>query len=313
MSVYFYYGDEDYNIELEINKLKSKLLDKNFASMNFKSVDNPNFADLISYLRTQPMMFGNQIIVINCADYFAKTLEDSQIKEIESALESVPESLCIIFVYILPRGENKKVDTRRKFYKTVSKYAQVQEFPAFKGYQIREISAWIKKSAKKYDISFNDEACNALIESVGSNLRELDKELQKLQLTAYPKKEITKDMIKEVCITNEDIFACTDFIAKGDRVSAVAEFRKLTEKQFPMMLLSAINTIVKKWVLLKLHKSQGKSNIEISKLTGQHEYKVKLDLEKLSRISLKELVQLEQNLTEAEYKIKSVFIRVFTK
>ena len=73
MAVYFFYGDEDYNIELEINALKKKLLDKNFSSMNFKSLDNPPYTDLISYLRTQPMMFGNQMILINCEDYFSKS------------------------------------------------------------------------------------------------------------------------------------------------------------------------------------------------------------------------------------------------
>ncbi|MEI8128286.1 MAG: hypothetical protein WCG95_01585 [bacterium] len=70
MSIYFFYGDEDYNIELEIKKLKKKLLDKNFASMNFKTADNPSFPELISLLRTQPMMFGNLMIVIDCEDYF---------------------------------------------------------------------------------------------------------------------------------------------------------------------------------------------------------------------------------------------------
>ena len=37
MAVYFYYGDEDYNIDLAIEALK-KGLDKNFASVNFKKL-----------------------------------------------------------------------------------------------------------------------------------------------------------------------------------------------------------------------------------------------------------------------------------
>src|SRR5574344_403348 len=123
MSVYFFYGDEEFNIEREINKLKKKLLDMDFAAMNFKTADNPKFADLIALIRTQPMMFGNLIVKINIEKYFPKGedkgFDDKQLKEIEAALQNVPESLCIIFVAEIPRNENKKLDTRRKIFKII--------------------------------------------------------------------------------------------------------------------------------------------------------------------------------------------------
>src|SRR5574344_261845 len=170
MSVYFFYGDEDFNIEAEIKKLKKKLLDKNFASMNFKTADNPSFADLITYLRTQPMMFGNQMIVIDCQTYFSKAFEDSQIKEISDALEHNVESLCIIFRAILPRNEGKKLDSRKKIYKTITKFAQCQEFPTFKTYKIQELTNWINKEAKLSGITLEKDATLAMIENIGNNL-----------------------------------------------------------------------------------------------------------------------------------------------
>ena len=100
MSIYFYYGDEEYNIEQAINE-KRNLLDKNFSAMNFKSYDNPSFVDLISILRTNPMMFGKMIIVINCLEYFSKSFEDSQNKQIEEALSIISDEVDIIFTAIL--------------------------------------------------------------------------------------------------------------------------------------------------------------------------------------------------------------------
>ena len=70
MAVYFLYGEEDFNIEAEITKLK-KGLDKNFLEMSYKTYDNPKFPDLVAILRSQPMMFGKMLIVINCLDYFS--------------------------------------------------------------------------------------------------------------------------------------------------------------------------------------------------------------------------------------------------
>lgn len=304
MSIYFFYGDEEYNIEQEIKRLKKKLLDKNFASMNYKVSNNPNVADLVALLRTQPMMFGNLMIVINCEDYFSKTFEDYQLKEIEAALTDNVESLCIIFVVTLPRNEGKRVDSRKKIYKIITKYAQTQEFPTFKSYKIEEITNWINKEAKKQEITMEKDTALCLIEQVGNNLRELAKELEKLKLTAYPETKITKKMIKEICISNEDLFGLADFILKGDKSRALLEFQKLLTKKYSLEILSALQTMLRKWITIK-SKSKNKSLYELSKLTGQHEFVIKNTLEKMKTTPLKYLVNLKQNLTEAEYKIKS--------
>ncbi|HNW26571.1 MAG TPA: DNA polymerase III subunit delta [Candidatus Gastranaerophilaceae bacterium] len=304
MSIYFFYGNEEYNIELEIQKLKKKLLDKNFASMNFKTANNPNFADFVALLRTQPMMFGNMIIVIKVEDYFSKSLEDSQLDEIENALKNNPESLCIVFIAEFERNENKKIDTRKKFYKILSKYAQIQEFPAIKPYKTDEISNWIIKEAKKREISFEKEATEALIEQVGNNLRELCLELDKLKLLAYPQTLITKKMVREICISNEDLFSFADFLLKGEKCKALLEFEKLLDKKHSLEILSALHTMLRKWITVK-SKSRELPLFEIAKLTGQHEFVVKTTLEKMKNTPLADLVKLKQNLIEAEFKIKT--------
>ena len=119
MAVYFYYGEEDFNIELEINQKKSSL-NKDFLAMNFQVLDNPEYPELITALRTPPMMFGNMLVVINSEKYFSGTknyFEDTELDDIDDALKNNPESLDIIFVVRLPRDEGKKLDSRRKLYK----------------------------------------------------------------------------------------------------------------------------------------------------------------------------------------------------
>ena len=69
MAVYFFYGEEDYNIEQEIDTLKQGL-DKNFLDMSYKVYDHPKFVDLISILRSQPLMFGKMLVVIKSVNYF---------------------------------------------------------------------------------------------------------------------------------------------------------------------------------------------------------------------------------------------------
>ena len=133
MAVYFFYGDEDFNIELEIEDMKSKL-NPDFISMSFQVLDNPEYSELSTALRTPPMMFGNMLVVINSEKYFLSNknfFEDSELEDIEDALKNNPEGLDIVFVVKLPRDENKKLDSRRKLYKILSKY-NPKEFPSFK-------------------------------------------------------------------------------------------------------------------------------------------------------------------------------------
>lgn len=302
MAVYFFYGEEDFNIEQEIEKLK-KGLDKNFLEMSFKTYDNPKFPDLISILRTQPMMFGKMLVVINCLDYFSKTFDDKEIKQIAEVLEENNDNLDIVFVAQLKRDEGKKLDSRKKFFKTLSKY-NAQEFAVIPTYKTAELEGWIIKQAKAKKLKMDTGAATAMISQIGNNLRQLDTELDKLQLMAYPQNVVTPDMIKEICISNEDLFAFSDYLLEGKKDLALREYRKLLEKKYCMEIVSTLQTMLRRWIILKA-KSSECTPMELSRLTGQHEYVVKLTLQKLKKTNLKDLVKLKQNITEAEFKIKS--------
>jgi hypothetical protein len=45
--IYFFYGDEEFNISNEIKKFRSKL-DKDFIEMSYKYFNNPKFPDLVT-------------------------------------------------------------------------------------------------------------------------------------------------------------------------------------------------------------------------------------------------------------------------
>ncbi len=302
MAIYFFYGEEDFNIEKEIDKLK-KGLDKNFLEMSFKTYDNPKFADLTAILRTQPMMFGKMLVVINCIDYFSKTFEDKEIKEITSALENNNDNLDIVFLAQLPRNEGKKLDSRKKFFKLLSKF-NAKEFPTIPTYKTAELEDWVKKQAKSKGIKPSPDAVTNLVIQVGNNLRQLDTELDKLKLLAFPSENITADMVKEICISNEDLFAFSDLLMQNEKDRALLEFHKLLDKKHPLEILATLQTMIRRWIILKA-KSGELSNYELSRLTGQHEFVVQKTLQKLKRTNLQDLVALKQNLTEAEYRIKS--------
>ena len=304
MAVYFFYGDEDYNIELEIEKMRSKL-NPDFISMSFQTLDSPDYSTLINALRTPPMMFGEMLVIINAEDYFLSNknfFDDKELEDIEDALKNNPDQLNIVFVVKLPRNENKKLDSRRKLYKILSKY-NAQEFPTFKTYKTEDIANWVKKHAKTKEISLNNDALSLMIEQLGNNLRDFNTELDKLKLVAYPENVVTKKMVEDICISHQDLFNFTELIMKGEKDRALLEFKKLLDKKHPLELLSAIQTMLRKWILLKINSSM--STFELSKLTGQHEFVVKQTIAKLKNTKAADLIKLKENLFDVEYRIKS--------
>ena len=305
MAVYFYYGDEDFNIDLALESMRSKL-NPDFMSMSYQVLDNPEYSQLISALRTPPMMFGNSLIVINSDKYFFSQknyFEDFELNDIEDALNNNPEMLDVVFVVKLPRDEGKKLDSRRKLYKILNKFNS-EEFTSFKAYKTDEIADWIRRRAKKKDIILKNDAVDFLIELLGNNLRQFDVELDKLKLIAYPEKTVTKKMVEDIAISNQDLFNITDLIMQNHKDEALLEFKKLTDKKHPLEILAAIQTMLRKWIIIKI-KSPTHSVFEISKLTGQHEFVVKQTIQKLKNVKTSDLVSLKQNLFHAESKIKS--------
>ena len=306
MAVYFYYGEEDFNIELEIEVFRSKL-NQDFITMNYQALDNPLFSDLIRALRTTPMMFGNMLIVINAEKYFLSQksfFDDFELAEIEDALQNNNDTLDIVFVVKIPRDEGKKLDSRRKLYKILSKF-NTKEFATFKTYKIQEISTWIKNHAKKYkDLVLKDDAIELLIECVGNNLRQFDSELDKLKLMVYPEKVVTKDVVNNIVISNQDLFNLTEYLLKNQKDKALLEFKKLIDKKHPLEILIAVETMLRRWIILKTNSTKV-STLELSKQAGMHEYLVKQTIQKLKNTKISDLVKLKQNLFEVETKLKT--------
>jgi len=309
--IYFYYGDEEFNISTEIKKLKSKL-DKNFLEMSYKEFDNPKFPDLMVAISTQPMMFGKMLIVIDCINYFKSKKKDSdeggfddeQIKQIENALEGVNENLDIVFRAYAVSDSKKKIsiDKRKKIFKILSKYNS-QEFNQIPAYKTAELETWIKNQAKKHDLKINSDAVSLLLLQVGSNLRMLDSELEKLKVLSKDK-TATKDMVKEICISNEDLFAFIDNVVEGTKSKALEQYNKLISTRYPLSILTTLHSSLREKIFIKAFGSRY-SQDELAKLINMHPYRVKLELQKLKQVSLQNLVKLKENLTQAEYKIKS--------
>lgn len=295
-------------MEAELNKLRDKLVDKAFLSTNYRVYDNPKFPELMDILRTPSLMFGSILAVINCEKYFFDTkgkinFDDKELKQIEETVQAVADTLNIVFVCKIERESSKKIDTRRKLYKILAKNTTMTEFPEWKTYS-KELPVWIQKQAKQKDLIMASDVTQFLIDRLGTNLRVINSELDKLKLAIYPTKAVKKEDIQNICTSSEDIFVLTDYILKGEKDKALLEFKKLCTNKHYLEILAVLQTNFAKMASIKVD-SVSKSPMEIAAKNHLPEFIVKKHLEKLRKIPMDRLIKIRRNLLEAEYRVKT--------
>ena len=306
MAVYLFYGQEEFLMEKEIKKLKNELLDASFISMAYKVFDNPPFNTLIECVQSAPLMFGNTLSIISLEKYLIgnkMSLDDKQIESLDYSLSTLSDSVNIIFVCKVPRDENKKPDSRKKFYKTLAKYSQVKEFAQFKTYQ-KELNAEIAKMAKEKDLTISGDNIAFFIEQIGANLTLIDSELEKLKIALHPKKTIDAAAIKKYCVSSEDVFVLADLIIQGNKNEVLKQYNLLTEKRHPLEIFSVLQSNFQRFIYIKNYEKKMSAK-DIAYKLKLHEFIVMKTQEKLKNTSLDKLIQIRENLINAEYKLKT--------
>ena len=306
MAVFLFYGQEEYLMEKEIKKLKNELLDASFMSMSYKIFDNPDFNTLMDCVQSSPLMFGNTLTIINIEKYLIgnkMSLDDKQIDSVNYALSNLSDNVNIIFVCKISRDESKKPDSRKKLYKTLSKYSQVREFAQYRSYD-KQLQTEILKKAKEKDLTISSDNVSFLIEQLGVNLTLIDSELEKLKIAIYPNKSINQDAIKKYCTSSEDVFILADLIIQGNKNEILKQYDLLTEKRHPLEIFSVLQSNFQRFVFVKNYEKKMSTKDIASKLK-LHEFVVMKMQEKLRKISLDKLLKIRENLINAEYKLKT--------
>ena len=313
MPIHFLWGSEDFLIERAINKLKQEILGIDVNELNYRSVDNPNFAQFCELIRTNAMMFGDVVIKIKCPKYFLESkskekLDDKQIAQLIEALNNASPRVHLILLCPTPRGEKKKPDSRKKLYKEILKLTKPEEFAEYRSYEEYKLIPIIKKMADEIGLKIGQNESSLLIQTVGSSLRDISIQLEKLKLFAHPEINVTSDMINKVVSSNSDIFNLVDLILARDWSKTMSLINEILQKEHFLPSLAFLQTTITNLLKTKLYAGT-MSTFDLAIKLNQNEFVLKKNIEKLAKVSLDELVNLKINLVNAEYNLKSGAIK----
>lgn len=303
--VYLFYGMEQLLMDELTEAIQAAALPGGVDDFNFMKFhyDETPIQLAVQEAETIPFMSERKMVVVqNCGAFTAAKSPrvDHDPDFLQRYLENpAPYSTLVITVHA------EKMDERKKLTKTANKNAAVVQFNALKENESRD---WVIGEVKQYGASITGDGVNRLILSVGTNLRLLRSEIEKLALYVGEGGTINEEAVDELATRTmeQNVFVFIDEVVRKrmDRAMRMM-YDLLKNKEEPIKLLFLIARQIRIMFQIKVQSGRGYSLQQIAGQIGVHPYAAKIANEQGNRYSPKELEQLLFQLADYDYKIKT--------
>ena len=271
------------------------------------SLDEDNIDDIIEACKTTGLFSLKKLVIIEATNAFSS--KGKEITELNNYLENYNKDIIMIFTCNL-----EKVDTRKKLYKKISSIGKVECLTKDNNYLVN----LVKEKTK--DFKFSNEDINYLINKIGTNIYCIENEVEKLINYKYKEKEITRKDIDRLCESTieEEVFALTDAIMKGDNNKAISLYNLFIIKNYDATQIIALIASQFRFLLqVKILYNKNKTQDDIAKELGCHPYRVKLAISNCYYYSRETLENYLLKLCDLDKKIKlglidkNIFLQLF--
>jgi DNA polymerase III, delta subunit len=293
-NVYLLYGTEDYLKRQYRDKLKHALVEPD-DTMNFSAYEGKdiNPKELIDLSETLPFFKEKRMILVENSGFFKNSCDD-----LAEYMSQVPESTCFVFV-------EEEVDKRSKLFKAASRAGSAVEFETPKeDMLVRWILGRIQREGKKITQS----VMQLFLSKTGSDMENIDKELEKLICYTLDKTEIAAADVEAICTgqTENKIFEMIDAIsAKNQKKALDLYYDLLALKEAPMRILFLIARQFQNLLLIKSMSAKGYPAVSIAKTAGMPSFAVQKNLRQAGAFKINQLKEAIEDCGQAEEDVKT--------
>lgn len=300
MTTYFFWGDDEYKINLNLTRLKASL-DPLWLDFNYAVVNNATDLQIIEALNlasTFPLGTGDRLTCLINVSIGQRCSEELG-AELERTLKNLPPSSHLVFTSPL------KPDGRIKTTKLLQKYAQIQEFSLIPSWNTKAIAQLIKELAHAEGVILTDDGIDFLAEAVGSDSRRLVMELQKLKL--FSTQPLTAKAIAQlVNQTAHNSFQLANAIRTAQTSQALELLAELlANNEAGLRICSTLTSQFRTWLWVKLLLEAGEKDDKTIAIAAEVSnpkriYFFKQEVEHLQSakliLAMGVILELEQNL-----------------
>ena len=292
--VYLLYGEEAYLKKHYKEKLIKAMLPQGDA-MNYARYEGKgiSLAELIDLAETMPFFAERRLIVVENSGFFKNATP-----ELADYIKNMPETTCFLFI------ENE-VDKRGKMYKAVKEKGRIVEMVR---QDEKTLLIWIAGMMKKEGKQIRESTAKYLMSKVGTDMENLEKEMEKLFSYTLGESEINMQDVDAVCttqITNK-IFDMIEAVACRQQKRALDYYYDLLAlKEPPMRILYLLTRQFRLLLEVKDLLGKGYDKARIAKETGVHPFVAGKYMQQCRVFSKEELRSIMEGAANLEEIVKT--------
>jgi DNA polymerase III subunit delta len=220
-NVYLFFGNDTYSSNLKLRTWKDAFEKKHGGDMNIEMLEGKtlNKIDFESAVNSTPFLAEKRLVIVK--DFLDRGNDEEQKKIADFLEDELPDFTVIAFI------EDEMPDRRSSLFKKINKIGNLEEFEQMIG---PNLTRWIIKKANEKDLAISPNIAQYIGDSVGSDLWNLNNELDKLK--SYSKtNQITEASIDDLMHPNltSTIFKFTDYLAQKNRKKSISTMNILIE------------------------------------------------------------------------------------
>lgn len=292
--IYLLYGEESYLKKQYKDKLTKAMIPEgdtmNYAYYEGKGI---NVKEVIDLSETMPFFGERRLIVIENSGFFKNASP-----ELAEYMKDIPETTNFIFV-------ESEIDKRGKLYKAVKDRGRVVELSKQDEHTLLR---WILGNIKKEGKKTTESTVRYLLSKCGTDMENLQKEMEKLFCYTLEKDVIEIADIEEICttqITNQ-IFEMVSAVAEKKQKKALDLYYDLLAlKEPPMRILYLLSRQFRLLMEVKGLAENGYGKKDIAATAGLHPYVAGKYIEQSKAFRMKELRGILEESVEIEEGVKT--------
>ena len=301
LPIYFFHGEEAYYIDAAVKALENDVLTEDEKAFNQTVVygKDTNYNEILSLAKQYPMMGDKQLIIVKEAQDLK--FNDEETKILEKYVENPVESTILVFAH-----KHKKVDSRKKVFKTLDKAKMLFHSEPVKDYNLAK---WIDDEARNLQIKLAPGISQLLADYLGNDLSRIANELNKMKLVLKDGEVLDGKLVEtHIGISKEfNVFELQKALGTKNANAAfkIAHFMRKNPKNNPfVMLLSSLYNFFSNVVLY--HTVSHQSPPTIASELGINPYFVKDYAEAARLYPLKFATRIISVLREIDLKSKGL-------
>jgi len=292
--VYLLFGEEDYLRKQYRDKLKTALVNEgDTLNYNYFEGKDVNVNEVIDLAQTMPFLAEKRVIILENTG-----LVKSGGDKMADYVKDMADTVILIFV-------EAQIDKRSGLYKAIQSTGRVCEF---KTQDEATLKKWIGQRVKQENKRISEDAVNTLLDMAGSDMANIQSELEKLFSYTLKKDSISADDVEAICIRRlaSVVFDLTENMAnKRQKAALDLYYSLLAQKETSLGLLALISKHFTRLMEVKELQKNGYHYRVIAEKTGLHPYAVQKYEAQAGKFKTSEIRRMLQACVETDEGIKS--------